>query len=262
MIIVGQWIEQGDPNGNGIQISFDAGETWSSRNWPFSSLLAARYGWFANGNQGYVVGGSFPTGYDNVDGLGHFPKERSFRINRHFVVAGRKIIRDTLPTNYGTGYSGIIASTSNGGANWTASLLSENGGYYFNQISCTDLNTCWAVAEGVDVNNGSSISYIFHTTNAWKNSSILFTTYISDLSAIQMINSTFGWAAGGGEVVSSSAKRQMVGQFFLTTDGGVTWTLTQTINNFFVIDLSVVDANNAYAAGITNLGLCSLARYS
>jgi len=72
-----------------------------------------------------------------------------------------------------------------------------------------------------------------------------------------MLSPTFGWA--GGAYVGD--EDSMKGAFYQTTDGQ-TWTETGSLGDFYAMDLSVIDENNAFSSGVTEFGLSSLARYS
>ena len=74
-----------------------------------------------------------------------------------------------------------------------------------------------------------------------------------------MLSTTYGWAAGA--LLQGQVDGDFDGQFWVTTDGK-TWTLDSSIKNFYPFDLSVVDSNTAYAAGISPVGLSSFAGYT
>jgi hypothetical protein len=73
------------------------------------------------------------------------------------------------------------------------------------------------------------------------------------------LSTTFGWAAGA--LLQGDVTGDFDGQFWVTKDG-VTWTLDSQIKNFYALDVTVVDTNTAYAAGIAPVGLSSFAGYT
>eukprot|EP01095_Lingulamoeba_sp_RSL-Kostka_P007959 TRINITY_DN25_c2_g1_i1.p1 TRINITY_DN25_c2_g1~~TRINITY_DN25_c2_g1_i1.p1 ORF type:complete len:404 (+),score=196.09 TRINITY_DN25_c2_g1_i1:35-1213(+) len=254
MVLIGSWANVLDLDGNGVQISNDGGKTWSSHNWGYA--VSARYGSFQSKDQGFVVGGDFPT--TDSSSL----KERiSHRLTQHLTHTGSNVVykkyeprADEPPA----GYSGIIAQGTNGGSDWNLLVNITEQGLYFNQISCTDANNCWACAEGINKTNAEPWAWIYHTSNGWKSYDIQLSVPGGSLVTIDMLSPTFGWA--GGALLDSSADASYEGQFWQTKDGK-TWTLYQQIGNFYVFDLSVVDEGHAYAAGTTPIGLSSFASF-
>jgi len=137
-----------------------------------------------------------------------------------------------------------------------------NQGLYFNQISCLDENNCWATCEGNNITTGATAAWIYATTDGWKTWSTQLTFEGGSLITIQMLSSTFGWA--GGAYVGDdedTPESSMKGAFYQTTDGQ-TWTETGSLKDFYAMDLSVIDENDAFSSGVTEFGLSSLARYS
>lgn len=268
MMIIGEWSDPTNFAGNGVQVSLDAGKTWNGHNW--NQGTDARYGWFASKDQGYVAGGMWPAtssqGARKISSL--FGARPSYPISRHLHYDGRRmnVVRSEATKAVGdvdvSGYQAIIAYATNSASQYNTVLNLTGQGVYFNQISCVDVNTCWAVAEGTNKTNGYDAAYVYFTNNGWKTFSTQLYVEGGSLAAITMLNSTFGWAGGAlVQSTSDSPDAASYGQFWLTTDGK-TWTLNQEIRNFYVFDISVIDGANAYAAGVTNLGLSSLARFN
>jgi photosystem II stability/assembly factor-like uncharacterized protein len=205
---------------------------------------------------GFVTGGIFPT--SNTD---TFSVPR--RISKHLVYNGTSIqIKPDLKKRVGTddGYQGVIMMATNAASNWQLMVNLTNMGLYFNQISCTDQNNCWAVCEGNNVTTGAVEAWIFATNDGWQTYSTQLTFPQGSLITIQMLSPTFGWAAGA-TLPEEGQDAEAVGAFYMTTDG-MTWTLNGSAKGFYAMDLSVIDMNNAYAAGLSSLGESSLARYS
>jgi len=75
-----------------------------------------------------------------------------------------------------------------------------------------------------------------------------------------MLSATYGVA--GGALLPTQEGRRVEATFFVTNDGQ-TWSQQgSTIAGFVPMDISVIDDSNAFAAGITEVGLSSLARWA
>jgi len=253
MVLVGVWSDAGDFQGNGIQLSTDGGSTWKQQNWPYSP--DARYAWFESSDMGYVAGGDFPSTSD-VTRFIDYPLNHRITLNRR--THEYKVNTEEFGNKMISGYSGILASVTNGGSDWNVLLNITGEGLYFNEISCTDVNNCWLCAEGIDNKTGSDIAYIYHTNNGWQTYDVQLSVPGGSLITVSMLTPTFGWA-GGALLQSTDADYE--GQFWLTTDGQ-TWTLDQTLANFYVFYLSTTSQQYAYASGIAPVGLSSFASYA
>lgn len=260
LVIIGTWVEVTDFDGNGIQISTNGGSTWHSRNWGFTT--EARYGSFQSSNMGFVTGGNWPSTNDKSFAgrkFKQFPRE----LNQHLTYDGAKILFEkhdsSLEANVDLGYVGIIAQATNEGKDWTLMQNFTGNGLYFNEISCTDANNCWACAEGTNKTTAEPAAWIYHTSDGWKSYDVQLSVPGGSLITVDMLSPTFGWA--GGALIDGDEDADYYGQFYQTTDGK-TWNLVQQLPNFYVFDLSVVDQTHAYAAGTTPLGLSSFAAYS
>jgi photosystem II stability/assembly factor-like uncharacterized protein len=260
MVLIGQWVSLKDPQGDGVQISTDAGKTWVGQNWNMGT--SSRYAEFLSADLGYVTGGQWPE--DNSTDTFVLPK----RLSKHLVYNGRNIqfVPDTKPYKHQVkngyeeiGYQAVIAKATSGASSWQVLVNLTNQGIYFNQISCVDENNCWAVGEGNNITNGAVAAWIYATTDGWQTYNVQYYFEGGSLIAIQMITSTFGWATGA--FIPESSAAEMVGAFYQTTDG-MTWTLNGNPKGFYGMDLSVIDENYAYSAGLSQVGLSSLARYA
>jgi len=208
-----------------------------------------------------LTGGSWPDESEETPNPFAIPK----KLSKHLVFTGKNVER--LPNKpydpargvpIPPGYVGIIAKATNEASKWTTLVNLTNEGLYFNQISCTDQNNCWAVCEGNNVTNGLTAAWIFATTNGWQSYTTQLYYELGSLTTIQMLNPTFGWAAGA---YIGDGETSMKGSFYQTTDGQ-TWVAAGTLDDFYATDLSVTDPNTAFASGITEFGLSSFARYS
>jgi len=163
---------------------------------------------------------------------------------------------------FGDGYIGLIASASSGSSQWALLQNFTNQGLYFNQISCSDQNNCWAVCEGNNVTTGAVSAWIYATNDGWSTYSIQMTFEGGSLIAIQMVNSTFGWAAGGILPESSTAGRPGFTAYVFETTDGKTWNTLSTLTGLYILDVAVIDENNGFALGINEAGLANFARYA
>jgi len=256
-ILVGQWTSAKQPQGDGVQISLDAGQTWTGYDWNMGT--ESRYAYFLSADLGYVSGGQWPE--ENQTDPFSIPK----RISKHLVFTGNGVQylpskTKVAPTNPND-YQGVIAKATNGASTWEVLVNLTNAGLYFNQISCIDQNNCWAACEGNNITNGAVAAWIYATTNGWQTWSTQLYSEGASITSIMMLNSTFGWAAGA-ILPESAMSSSLEGTFWMTMDGSTWAPMGGSIKNFYPQDISVVDDMNAYAAGITDVGLSSLARYS
>lgn len=65
-----------------------------------------------------------------------------------------------------------------------------------------------------------------------------------------------GWLVG-----TSKDGRNLYGQFYHTVDGGKTWTLAQSLNNCFAIDLDFAETTGFAACSSSSGSSCSVAQY-
>jgi len=184
------------------------------------------------------------------------------RLSRHLEFDGQRVRRIRHPKTgvIPPGYQGIIAMATAEASTFTTLVNLTNQGLYFNQISCVDQNNCWATCEGQNVTTGATYAWIYNTNNGWKNWTTQLYFEGGSLTSIMMLNANFG-IAGGAYLGDSPIAAAPKGTFFQTTDGQ-TWTPMNQLNDFYAMDISVVDQNTAFSSGLTELGLSSFARYS
>jgi len=264
LIIVGSWFELTDPNGDGLQVSTDGGQSWKSHNWNQGTI--ARYASFVSASTGFVTGGIWPEASSFSFSVRPFPH----RFSRHLRTDG--VSFSMAPRNEQlddpTGYVGVIAMTTDGGQSFQTMQNLTGEGLYFNEISCVDEKNCWAAAEGTNKTTLQTEAWVYHTADGWTTYDIQLRVPDGSIIAMNMLNSTYGWC--GGAVLPSSKlgddgvepDAQVEGAFWSTSDGGVTWNMSNELKNFYVSDISTVDGSTAYAAGLTNIGLSSLAKYT
>lgn len=243
----------------------DGGRRWKQHN-SHLNQVGCRYGDFLSKNMGYVTAGTFPTTTDSklgfeFDKAGNVAKYHLSQYVRYDFATGTYDVSFERRDNpILSGYSGIISAVTNEGSDWKTLVNITGQGFYFNEISCVDENNCWAVTEGVDATGGGTAS-IYHTSDGWSSYEVQFTVPGGALTAIEMVTTTHGWAAGA-LVSGSGVTGTFDAQFWYTTDGGQNWTLDSEIKNFFPQDISVPDATHAYASGLIPAGLSSFAAYT
>mmetsp|Transcript_263 Transcript_263/g.299 ORF Transcript_263/g.299 Transcript_263/m.299 type:complete len:387 (-) Transcript_263:27-1187(-) len=253
MAIIGQWVTLLDPNGDGMQFSVNGGQNFTARDWKQGT--PARYGSCLSKDNCFITGGIWPNTTNTNDQ--HLTGTRE--LSRYLRLDGRKLsfnkerIVPHPQQQANDGYQAIIAQATNEGKTWTTVLNMTNQGIYFNAISCTDAQHCWAAGEGEA--NGAPTAWLYASADGGKTWKLQLTIPNGSLITVKMLSSTFGWA--GGALITSG----LTGQFYQTTDG-TNWKLVQEIKDFYPTALSIIDQNNAYSAGITEFGLSSLARYA
>lgn len=248
-VLIGEFSHPLHLNGDGIQISTDSGNTWRVQDW--KQNIDARYGKFLSADVGYVTGGDWPG---NNATRSSFP----FQLSHHIQHDGEKYVFNKQASPMIEGYRGVIALTLDSGKSWKTLVNWTAEGVYFNEVSCTDINNCWVVGEGVNKTTGVTAAYIYGTTDGFKTLKQQYYFEHGSLMAVNMISPTFGWA--GGADLREHGIHVFTGTLLLTQDGK-TWTVVGQIGNFWAFDISTVDAAYAYSAGINELGLADLAQY-
>jgi len=252
LIMIGTFAQVKNMHGNGLVITSDSGAHWQVREWGMGT--SARYASFPTSQLGFVSGGMWPAD-DSDFGNTDFTDERwdTQHLTRHVSITKDKMVFRGRRSAAASGFVGIIAKTTDGGQTFQVSLNLTGQGVYFNEIDFADANNGWAVCEGVDGNN-EQIAYVYATTDGGSTWNKQFTFSGGSLVTVSMVSSTTGWI-GGMDINTEE------GAAFYTTDGGSTWTRQNAIEGFYFMQISAVDPNNAYAAGVTRIGLSSLARY-
>lgn len=216
---------------NGVAVSSDAGNSWNFYDIGLGTGYSARYGSFPTESTWYVSSGMFPSDSTSVNTQHRLSKNLVYTTNNklEFSKVGR--VGDD------TGYQGAISKTTDGGKTWTQ-VFDTNGVYYMNAISCADELNCIAVGE-------NDTGYIVGTQDGGKTWKTLYVAEGISLIAVKMISTTEAWASGGGE----NSRRQLVGSYYHTTDGGVTWELLTASG--YAFDLSF-NGEVGYSAALTS----------
>ena len=150
-----------------------------------------------------------------------------------------------------TSWEAQIAKSEDAGKTWTK-VFSKFGAYYLNDIECTSVNTCCAVAETGSGTNGTDGggAYILCTEDGgttWKEEHVNTDTDAS-LIGIAAISEKEFWAVGGhlGLITVQYS------QFYHSEDAGSSWTRLDDPNgNFtfnYAIDLTCEIDDNCWVA--------------
>jgi len=235
---------------NGLTATWDDGKTFVNYDCGITTAYT-RYGHFPSPTTWFLAAGVWPS----LDAWDNDPEARvisqKIRIHKQFGVQFRHVWeRENLnhATVYGSrrgrsllqtsGYVAAVARTTDGGKTW-ATVFSDMGDYYFNDIDCPTTTDCWVVGESESDSPNPGVR-IIHTADGgatWDTQ-----LYINDptysLIEIAMVNATEGWASG------AILTRGINGQFFHTTDGK-TWTMAQALTDEYAMAMSLFKNPNA-----------------
>lgn len=228
---------------NGVVVTLDGGQTWSHSDIGVdASHYYARYGAFPSDTTWFVTSGMWPS--DEVNARSRRDHSRlsaylTFTSN-HTLVATPNVrvqkSRGKLGDDNTTGWYGGISRTTDGGKTWTQVFNTDL--FYFNQIHCSDVNTCLAVGENDD---GAFVVSSKDGGNTW--ATVLTAPAGVSLAAVRMLSATEAWVSGG-----SQGRGGLQGNYYHTTDGGATWNLETASGYSF--DLSFKDGVG-YSAYLT-----------
>lgn len=133
-----------------------------------------------------------------------------------------------------SGWWGTISKTTDGGATWeTVFESAPSDTFYFNSIACSSDSHCVAVTEGADYVSDCKAFVTFDGGSTWTNS--LEGAVPADsvsLMGASWSSETDGWLAG-----TAKDGRVLSGLFYRTTDGGKTYSVEQTLDDCFAMDL-------------------------
>jgi hypothetical protein len=156
---------------------------------------------------------------------------------------------------------GSISKTSDGGRSWATVFASKSSSqFYFNAIDCSSPSHCVAVTEGNDVTDLHAL-VTFDGGLTWTDS-FLATPNILPSNAVSLMCASWigvgediseGWLGGASVDVFG----RISGLFFQTLDGGVTYTLKQTLENCFPLDMDFSSAEFGAVSCVSSTGLTS-----
>eukprot|EP01105_Mastigella_eilhardi_P007971 TRINITY_DN1973_c0_g1_i1.p1 TRINITY_DN1973_c0_g1~~TRINITY_DN1973_c0_g1_i1.p1 ORF type:complete len:338 (-),score=79.29 TRINITY_DN1973_c0_g1_i1:78-1091(-) len=252
LIMCGGWTDLVFPkSGTGVAISQNAGRDFIYRDWGMDTL--ARYTWFPNVNVGFIAGGEWPEdNYTNAVGF----RRASQRI---VVDRSRAAALFAAPPEAGIeGYRGVIAKSIDGGATWKA-VFDESSGLYFNGITCADMKSCWAVAEGVNASTGLPGAWVYHTADAGATWTVQKHVPMGSLIQVKFFpEGDEGWAVGAIYTADT-----FYALFLHSIDAGQTWNEVETseLEGYYANDITLLDREHAYATAFTRTGVSAVLQY-
>jgi hypothetical protein len=162
-----------------------------------------------------------------------------------------------------TGWFGSISKTVDGGKTFSTVFQSDltSDYYYFNSISCSSDSHCVAVAEGDDAVNGGYLVRAYVTFDGgvtWTNS---LTKDVVPSNVVSIMGSA--WIDDNEGWLGATAKDRSVlsGVFFHTTDGGKTYSVEQTLDNCFLMDMSFANGVGYASCSSSSGASASVAMY-
>ena len=254
---------------NQVLWSDDAGKTLRPIN--ISTMVPAagalpRYCSIANDTTWYVTLGQWPTGGSSSSTGG----EGTTTVKEHHLSQRAKVVRGadgrwTRKTTFvatsdipePTGYSCIIAKTTDAGKTWH-NVMCEASNYYPNGIDCVSATHCVAVGEGQNEKAGGHIWVTFDGL------SFMTALHLKDnatgqwsLMTIAFVNEQEAWVGG-----SFTTPTSMVGVMFSTMDGGYTWTEHRNLDFLAEITaMSFTSDGYGFATALTQYETSTILRY-
>ena len=143
------------------------------------------------------------------------------------------------------GYAAQIFRTTDGGKTFK-SVFEDTGNFYLNGIECTDVKTCYTVA------NGAEAVYIYGTKDGGDSWRVVFELPRTAESyySLMSIGVTEGTviAAGGGQVGDAYES------FTLTSDDGETWNRQPGLDGIGdIVSLSLLPGGYGFGTAVTTL---------
>lgn len=211
-----------------ILATVDGGATWTPQVSPAGSAVHLRAVYFTSSTKGWIVGDT-QTLLTTENGGGTWTDVTTSAGSAYYDVFFTS--PDTGYIVGGSGVTGEVQRTTNGGQTWAITSLDR----VLKSVYFTAHNKGWACGDrGV----------IYRTTNgvSWTQQAAPGANVTTNLSAIYMLSDTVGWACGN----PSSNKR--------TVDGGLTWTNQASGTNAGKTGIYFSDSQNGWATSTTALG--------
>jgi len=210
-----------------------------------------RYAAYPSETTWYVSGGSWRNEKRRVDGQHEF----SAKVRMLHGEKGSKVMFshfDNATTSEDDGYRAAVARTTDGGRTWERVFYESAGGFYFNQIDCPSVNSCFITGEG----NAPALIMATHDGGrTWQQ--VWQGTPDYDLMGIEFLSDREGWACG---LRLDRQNFQFITIFLHTVDGGQTWD-EQTLPGFFCTDMSFVNSRLGRATALSLEGVSSTLVY-
>jgi hypothetical protein len=220
---------------SGVAVSTDNGSEWDVIQ--VSDETMCRYGSFPTADTWYVSAGIWNTTEATFSvKQGSENHRASHRVHigpdSHNAVKFNGGLGDST-----TGWYGKIYKTTDAGKTWSNVFTSpDDAMYYFNEISCSDENTCIAVAEGYNSDMTAPYAGTYMTTDGGANWKVVWeSNNYQGLMAAHMVSNTEGWFA------AIPMQRAIATDFYHTTDGGATWDMVQQLSGCYALDMDMAD---------------------
>jgi len=261
--LAGQYTTFQGKNYNGLTASYDGGHTWINYDVGYQ-IPYTRYGSYPTPTTWFIAAGIWPETLEWDSDPEATVITQKVRIHKRHGVQFRNQMALTGPSRrplQSYPYLAAVSKTTDGGKTFTT-VYNDTGNFYFNDIDCPTVTDCWAVGESESDSPNPGVR-IVHTSNGGANWDIQL--YINNgeysFTDVGMITTMEGWAVG------AILSRSITGLFFHTTDGGKTWTQTQTLTDEypFAIDFYQATGSNTYlgwATALTIEGKSSVLRYA
>jgi hypothetical protein len=248
---------------NGGALSTDGGNYF----YPFDTgmnktIHPARYGAYPSDSVWYISAGTWPMDDDELAATARGDERVKYLSSKISVDTRGSLPRVNLDgllgkkkranVGDGSGFSGAIAKTTDGGKTFLVVHTEDN--FYFNAISCANENLCIAAMENEQTGAGVM------TTDGGKTWKQVVTDAGMSMMSAKMVSDKEGWLAGGG----AAAHGGMEGHFWHSTDGGATWEL-ETLSGNMPIDIAFSPKNNKNAVGYAaciSQSTCGVCKYA
>jgi len=216
---------------SGLAVSTDGvGAKWDVNAIPNESY--PRYGDFPSASTWYVSAGMWNSTESSVNA-----KESDMHLTSRVKIdtlTGKKSVKVDVQDG-SDGWYGAIYKTADAGQTWTAVYNTPTDEqWYFNQISCPTEDLCVAVGEGQQGSSPYTVALVSNDGGATWKKTMESTTYMS-LMGVEMTSATNGF------ITPANANRQTGTDFLVTTDGGQTWALSQTLDACYCMDIDSQD---------------------
>jgi len=249
---------------HGVAVSTDGeGQEWSISE--IDNEHYPRYGDFPSDKTWYITAGMWNTTDDEIKvstapHLEHVHLSSRMKAGKSDGKKTINMLNKGLKSDTNDGWYGAIYKTTDGGASWSQVYHTPSDEtWYFNKISCPTVDTCVAVGEG---NDASGAPYVVALSSqdggkTWAKTFESSNQYMSVMSVL-MTSPTQGFIAPVGPGASRGG---IAADFMLTTDGGLTWSASQSLDNCYAIDADGADGF-ALAACLNSSGSAgSIAMY-
>lgn len=252
-------VDQG--GSNSVLFSTNSGVNFT--NYPITSLMPSRetfsrYGAIADNTTWFITLGNWPNkGVSSTDSIPLSPlttlvrdasKKKGWRRVRH---------QRPVSTPDKTGYTCVIARTTDAGATWH-NVMYEAENFYPNGIDCVSAKHCVAVGEGFNEKAGGHVWVTFdgltftETLHLKDNSSGQFS-----IMSVRFNGDNEVWVGGSFQSQSSAT-----GIIYYSQDGGQTWTPHEQLQFIGEItDISFTTDGVGFATAMTTFDDSTILRY-